>query len=82
MSAGQQGCCGANEKAAEPVETSCCGGAAPSVMPHEHHQHEHHDHAAHTEKDPVCGMSVDPRETAHHAEHGGQSYHFCAQRCR
>ncbi len=33
-------------------------------------------------KDPVCGMSVDPHATAHHAEHDGQSYHFCSAGCR
>ncbi|WP_445147447.1 heavy metal translocating P-type ATPase [Dyella sp. Tek66A03] len=27
-------------------------------------------------------MNVDPHTTVHHAEHGGQKYHFCAQRCR
>ncbi|WP_423357765.1 heavy metal translocating P-type ATPase [Dyella halodurans] len=27
-------------------------------------------------------MRVDPRTTPHHAEHGGLTYHFCAQRCR
>ncbi len=32
--------------------------------------------------DPVCGMTVDPRATAHHAEHGGAQYHFCSARCR
>jgi Cu+-exporting ATPase len=33
-------------------------------------------------KDPVCGMSVDPARTAHHAEHAGHAYHFCSARCR
>ncbi|RYD16741.1 MAG: heavy metal translocating P-type ATPase [Lysobacteraceae bacterium] len=32
--------------------------------------------------DPVCGMTVDPGATAHHAEHGGARYHFCSARCR
>ncbi len=31
--------------------------------------------------DPVCGMSVDPAKTAHHADHDGQSYHFCSAGC-
>nr|WP_266182617.1 heavy metal translocating P-type ATPase [Dyella humicola] len=82
MSASQQGCRGAKAGAVEPAETSCCSGGAASSTTHEHHQHVHHDHAAHTEKDPVRGMSVDPRTTPHHAEHGGLTYHFCAQRCR
>src|ERR1700733_14778601 len=33
-------------------------------------------------KDPVCGMTVDPVATPHHAEHKGDDYHFCAARCR
>jgi len=32
--------------------------------------------------DPVCGMSVDPVKTAHHAEHDGMVYHFCSAGCR
>ncbi|HYH19956.1 MAG TPA: heavy metal translocating P-type ATPase [Azospirillum sp.] len=55
--------------------------------PHHDHAHQHHDrhHAAAghgtTVKDPVCGMDVDPERTAHHAEHGGATYHFCSARC-
>jgi Cu+-exporting ATPase len=33
-------------------------------------------------KDPVCGMSVDPATTPHHARHGEQEYHFCSAGCR
>ncbi len=32
--------------------------------------------------DPVCGMSVDPAKTAHHAHHQGKEYHFCCNGCR
>jgi Cu+-exporting ATPase len=32
--------------------------------------------------DPVCGMTVDPATTAHHAEHGGEAFHFCSAGCR
>jgi P-type Cu+ transporter len=32
--------------------------------------------------DPVCGMTVDPATTAHHAEHGGRTFHFCSAGCR
>ena len=35
-----------------------------------------------TEKDPVCGMDVDPLTTTHHAEHAGHDYHFCSAGCR
>ncbi|WP_081504272.1 heavy metal translocating P-type ATPase [Sphingomonas sp. PAMC 26621] len=30
----------------------------------------------------MCGMTVDPAKTAHHAEHAGQTYHFCSAGCR
>jgi Cu+-exporting ATPase len=32
--------------------------------------------------DPVCGMTVDPDGTAHHADHAGQHFHFCSAGCR
>ena len=47
----------------------CCGGAAARPMP-----------AA--ARDPVCGMDVDPARTQHHAEHAGDTYHFCCNGCR
>ena len=31
--------------------------------------------------DPVCGMNVAPESAAGSLEHGGQTYHFCSQRC-
>jgi P-type Cu+ transporter len=34
------------------------------------------------EKDPVCGMDVDPETAKHTAEHGGKTYYFCAAGCR
>ena len=33
------------------------------------------------EKDPVCGMEVDPK-TALSASHGGKTYYFCSAGCR
>jgi Cu+-exporting ATPase len=33
-------------------------------------------------KDPVCGMTVDPQTAKHRHEHAGQTYYFCAARCR
>ena len=55
--------------------------------PHHGHHHGAHAHdAAQTSgvlvTDPVCGMQVDPAKTSHHAEHLGQAYHFCSERCR
>ena len=32
--------------------------------------------------DPVCGMTVDPAKTAHHAVHAEHPYHFCSAGCR
>ncbi len=33
------------------------------------------------EKDPVCGMNVDPQRAAGVYEHGGQTYFFCSLHC-
>jgi P-type Cu+ transporter len=33
-------------------------------------------------KDPVCGMSVDPAATPHHATFEGDDFHFCGAGCR
>ncbi len=33
-------------------------------------------------KDPVCGMQVDPATAKHSASHAGETYYFCAARCR
>jgi Cu+-exporting ATPase len=33
------------------------------------------------ERDPVCGMSVDPTKAASTAEHEGKLYHFCCRGC-
>ena len=41
-----------------------------------------HDHQPTRTIDPVCGMSVDPAGTPHHAEHGGRAFHFCGAGCR
>jgi YHS domain-containing protein len=34
------------------------------------------------EKDPVCGMDVDPRSAKQVSEHEGTTYYFCAPGCR
>ncbi|WP_340647155.1 heavy metal translocating P-type ATPase [Phenylobacterium sp.] len=49
--------------------------------------HQHHAHPQSAEPgskviDPVCGMTVDPLTTPHHAEHGGHDFHFCSAGCR
>ena len=33
-------------------------------------------------RDPVCGMTVDPAKTQHHAAQDGMAYHFCSAGCR
>ena len=38
----------------------------------------HDAHAANLVIDPVCGMTVDPQKTAHHATHAGRDYHLCS----
>src|SRR5438067_7306174 len=33
------------------------------------------------EKDPVCGMDVNPASAKHKRDHGGKTYYFCCQQC-
>ncbi|WP_339642810.1 heavy metal translocating P-type ATPase [uncultured Porticoccus sp.] len=33
-------------------------------------------------KDPVCGMTVNPREARHFSQYAGKTWYFCAARCR
>ena len=40
------------------------------------------DDPAKTERDPVCGMMVDPHATAHRATHDGHPFYFCSAGCR
>jgi len=35
------------------------------------------DGGSRTATDPVCGMTVEPGVTAHHARHDGETFHFC-----
>jgi YHS domain-containing protein len=37
---------------------------------------------AHLAKDPMCGMTVDPRTAPEHASYRGQTYQFCSPGCR
>jgi P-type Cu+ transporter len=37
--------------------------------------------AAAKERDPVCGMQVDPSITKHTYAHGGKNYYFCCAHC-
>ena len=47
----------------------------------EHHGHRHPD-AGGGEKDPVCGMRVDPATARHRAVHHDRPYFFCGARCK
>ncbi len=60
---------------------------------HDHgHGHHHHGHGAAPldfdsvpegmEKDPVCGMAVDPATTKHSLTYRGETYYFCCDGCR
>jgi Cu+-exporting ATPase len=68
----------------KPGAGGCCGDQ-PEAHEHGHDEHAHRDHAhhehAHAVKDPVCGMTVDPQTAKYHADHDGQTYHFCSARC-
>ncbi|HEX5454776.1 MAG TPA: heavy metal translocating P-type ATPase [Stellaceae bacterium] len=39
-------------------------------------------HRSDATTDPVCGMTVDPRQAHHRAAHDGRDYFFCGARCR
>src|ERR1700731_397612 len=49
---------------------------------HAHAQSGNVGEATHLEKDPVCGMNVDPGSAKHSAEYGGRTYYFCSQGCK
>jgi len=34
------------------------------------------------EKDPVCGMTVDPARAAGSSVYGSKTYHFCSVSCK
>ncbi|GBH32363.1 heavy metal translocating P-type ATPase [Sphingobium xenophagum] len=61
-----------NPKSTAHAGHGCCGGGGKKA----HHQ------AVGQVKDPVCGMSMDPSATPHHAHHEDQEYHFCSAGCR
>jgi Cu+-exporting ATPase len=56
-------------------------------MDHQHHAHDHHDPAPVAAKgptaiDPVCGMTVTIREGGRQETFGGETFHFCSDKCR
>lgn len=34
------------------------------------------------EKDPVCGMTIDPKTTAHYSVYQSKHYYFCSPSCK
>jgi YHS domain-containing protein len=34
------------------------------------------------ERDPVCGLQVDPPQSAYTSEYEGETYYFCSERCK
>lgn len=53
-----------------PAKSSCCAHHAKPAG------------GAHTVKDPVCGMDVDPATAKHKTDHAGATYYFCSAGCR
>jgi Cu+-exporting ATPase len=51
-------------------------------MTDDNRHHGHADDGGAAAIDPVCGMTVDPARTTHHADHAGRVYHFCSAGCR
>jgi Cu+-exporting ATPase len=56
-------------------------------MADDQHGHDHHHDSAAVDStnmaiDPVCGMKVDPATSKHRFDHGGETFHFCSERCR
>lgn len=37
---------------------------------------------ANTERDPVCGMNIDPEDAAATSQHKGRTYYFCSEGCK
>ena len=52
-------------------------------MDHDHHQGASDMPAGtDTAKDPVCGMTVTIKPEGRHAEFGGETFHFCSEKCQ
>jgi Cu+-exporting ATPase len=69
-----------HKSANENTNHCCCGGGHSPT--HAHEAHSAARKATATEKDPVCGMTVDPHTAKWRAEHNGITYYFCAEGCR
>lgn len=59
--------------------SGCCGSTKEN-KPRKAVKHAHESHAQEA-IDPVCGMAVDPNESAGSATHQGKTYYFCSTHC-
>ena len=84
------GCSGKQDGKQATIEreagASCCSSSGPPAVPQAAKEGccsgKASGEPSATVTDPVCGMTVDPAKTAHHAEHAGHDYHFCSAGCR
>jgi YHS domain-containing protein len=56
------------------------GCGAHMMGGHGHGGHDKHG-AGSQERDPVCGMTVDPEKAAGASVHAGKTYYFCSTSC-
>jgi YHS domain-containing protein len=47
-----------------------------------HGHHHHHGDPEDIERDPICGMTIDPATSKHTFGHKGKTFHFCSSGCR
>ena len=70
----------------DPVHESARSGVKPEAREHEMGVHGGCCHTpspeAQTDKDPVCGMTVDPRTAKHRSKHDGRTFYFCSAGCK
>jgi Cu+-exporting ATPase len=69
-----------SDKCSEKFKAAPAKYAAGQAVQAMEPQHQHGDSRPPT-TDPICGMTVDPA-TAATADHAGQAYFFCCDRCR
>jgi Cu+-exporting ATPase len=64
---------------------ACADGSHGSHAGHDHHPHALDGDASEwreRQRDPVCGMLVDPRTTPYRQQHAGRPYFFCSAGCQ
>ena len=71
---------GISASPASPVQIASAGGAQQAFIPER--MESHSTAAGVLEKDPVCGMTVDPARAKWSYEHAGKTYYFCCNGCK